>query len=446
MEIFSNVFNLFPNTIKSYFDETRDESVILPSSNYRTKQVEQQLQSQNDYNYLQAESPNIKNYVSNFYDRNNIYNKNNQNSSFTTNSKLIPTKISGLTGKPMEMSHSNMVPSFKNSKSFQLLPDTFSDRKFEYLSGNSVNYQPKKEVEWGKFHDTTPQNANHNTLNKIEDEYQRAKDNLNIFTEGTNLLPSPKISVSAPKPDTIRIVPRTSDIINSAKPLLSGFKGIFLNGGSDVSGLPFQRSKTTSKIKKTFDSNRTDIDLDVLLGGKYWKPQETKVSLKNKEIKSELLNGKSNIGGSFTNTKNTKFSKKKNYSYSGNPGVSNANFIKRDLFQSKQKKEQIVTGRVGNSSSNGNFNRNNLFKQSGKETGTYSRSIINDSNNTAMPKQIYESKKTEQNNRINIGGIDNTMSIQTPQIFGRSKEREFKRTTEINNKVSDLFNRNVFKN
>ena len=374
MEIFSNVFNSFPNTIKSYFQETRDEQIILPSSEFRSKQVEQQLQSQNDYNYLQAEKPNIKNYVSNFYDRNTIYSKDNTSSSFTTNPKLIPTKISSLTGKPMEMSHSNMNPSFKNSKSFQLLPDTFSDRKFEYLSGNSVNYQPKKEVEWSKFHDTSPQNANHNTQNKIEDEYQRAKDNLSIFTQGTNLLPTPKITVSAPKPDTIRIIPRTSDIINSAKPLVSGLKGVFLNGGSKVSGLPFERAPINSKISKTFDNDRPNIDLDTIFGGKYWKPKETKIN--NKEVISELLNSKSNIGSQVTNQNFTKVSKKKNYVYTGNPGTSNANLIQRDTLQSKQKKEQIVPGRIGNSSSNGNFNRNNLFKQSGKETGIYSRKMF----------------------------------------------------------------------
>ena len=45
---------------------------------------------------------------------------------------------------------------------------------------------------------------------------------------------------------------------------------------------------------------------------------------------------------------------------------------------------------------------------------------------------------------MNIGGNNNAI-IQKPQVSGTSKEREFKRTTEINNKVADIFNRNLFK-
>ena len=165
-----------------------------------------------------------------------------------------------------------MAEQRRQVKQFDLLPDSYSARKFENLSGQSELFFPRTEVSWDAIHDTQPQFAN-GTPVYPGSFLDRAKDSFLEQNEGTNLLPVPKVTVSAPKQDVTRIIPRTVDELRTAQPKISELHGYMYGESSLVQGGFLSPGLQKPKVPKNSLYNyATNTDLDSMFGGNYWKP------------------------------------------------------------------------------------------------------------------------------------------------------------------------------
>ena len=454
--------NLFPWTARDF--QVESQNVILPSgeSTYESnfsKQVNAKLQANSDYRYSTARFPNPQNYVLPFYNRNDIYSQETQGPLFTTNPNLDASlsNNSSLTGRPMELVHTNMTEQRKSLKQFDLLPGSYSTRKFENLSGNSEFYFPKTEVAWGDFHDTSAQFANGTPV--YPDSFlDRAKENFSEQSEGTNLLPVPQISVSAAKADVTRIMPRTvDDLRSSSRPKISELAGRTY-GESGVNGGPINWAplKEPKRPKNETYDYSLNTNLDSTLGGQFWKPENQKKPKTKMNIKNYVGNGVDNqINRTILAPNNTKkIPKKKQFTYTGNSNVTQKGVISRESVLSRDKIDTVIAPYIGNahynSSLNSEMSRKSL-RQNKKNTMSGTTEFITDKSLNNTNDLFYSGisdvkNKFEQIGRINMGGLSSGFGENT---FGldrthRTETSDFSRILNTPG-FADTFDRNVIR-
>lgn len=456
--------NLFPWTARDF--QVNSQNVILPSgeSTYESnfsKQVSAELQANADYRYSAARYPNPKNYVLPFYNRNDIYSQETKGPLFSTNPNLDASfaNNSTLTGRPMELVHTNMAgEQRRNIKQFDLLPGSYSSRKFENLSGNSELYFPKTEVAWGDFHDTSPQFANGNPV--YPDSFlDRAKENFSEQNEGTNLLPAPKISVSAPKADVTRIMPRTVDDLRTlSKPKVSELSGR-IHGESGPSGgaLSWAPLAPIKRPKNELYDYSTSVNLGNTQGGQFWKP------VNQKKPRTKIYN-KNYVGNGVDNKMNRsilspnltkKIPHKKQFTYTGNSNVTQTGVISRESVLSRDKIDDPIAPYIGNASYNNGINvemNRNALRQNKKNTLSGTTEFVtipglNNSNDLFYSGIADTKNKFEQIGRINMGGIssgfgENIISVDRTH---RTESSNFPRILNTPG-FADTYDRSIIRN
>lgn len=454
--------NLFPWTSRDF--QVNAQEVILPSgeSTYESnfsKQINAELQANSDYRYSAARFPNPKNYVLPFYNRNDIYSQESNGPLFSTNPNLDASlsNNSTLTGLPMELVHTNMSEQRRNIKQFDLLPGSYSTRKFENLSGNSELYFPKTEVAWGDFHDTSAQFANGTPV--YPDSFlDRAKENFSEQREGTNLLPVPQISVSAPKADVTRIMPRTVDDLRTvSRPKISELAGRTY-GEANVDGgaltwaplAPMKRPKN-----ETYDYS-TGVNLDTTLGGQFWKPKNQKKPRTKIYNKNYVGNGIDNkINRTILSPNNTKrIPKKKQFTYTGNSNVTQKGVISRNSVLSRDKIDTPIAPYIGNAHYNSSLDSEmarNSLRENKKNTMSGTTEFITDKSLNNTNDLFYSGisdvkNKFEQIGRINMGGLNSGFGENTSGI-DRTHRTELSDFSRILNTpgFADTYNRNVIR-
>ena len=462
-QIYSTVF---PWAAKDY--TVGADPVILPSGetiyeNTYSKQVAAEMQANADYRYSAARFPNPKNYTLPFYDRNNIYAPESTGPLFTTSPNLntSQSKQSTLTGMPMQMTHTNMSEQRRRVKQFDLLPDSYGARKFENLSGQSELFFPKQEVTWDAIHDTQPQFANGTPV--YPDSFlERAKDGFLEQNEGTNLLPIPKISVSAAKEGTLRIIPRNVDELRAeTQPKVSELHGV-LTGESSMTQGGFLTLAPQGPIRRPKNSgynHSTNTDLDSLFGGNYWKPVNEKKP-RTKAYKQNYLGPSTdtNVERNILDLVQTKaVPKKKEFGYVSNANVTSTGMISRETMMSREKVDEVITPYIGNAFySNGSYSRDSeTFRENKKNTMSGHTEFLPlpglANSNELFYEGISDTKdKYEHLGRFNMGGIATDERILNGNRTHRTESSEFSRILDtpfapdtFNRKITSAGNENV---